>query len=106
MAILRGTDRNRGIFKDKTETNAKSCSTDSSAVFLDNMSNDWNTVTVLRGKQARGPGAAKSAGAINAARRRGDEVVTEHKYGGGTNKHHVSHVQNVGAHGHRRRAGC
>ena len=51
------------------------------------MSDDWNTVTVLRGKQAR-PGAAKSAGAVNAARRRGEEVKTESKYGGGGNRQH------------------
>ncbi len=51
------------------------------------MSDDWNTVTILRGKQAK-PGAAKSALAVNAARRRGDAVVTEHKYGAGGNKQH------------------
>lgn len=52
------------------------------------MSSDYNTsVTVLRGKQAR-PGAAKSASAVNAARRRGDEVSTEMKFGGGGNRQH------------------
>ena len=50
------------------------------------MSDDWNTVTVLRGKQAK-PGAAKSSQAVNAARRRGEEVNTEQKYGAGGNKH-------------------
>lgn len=50
------------------------------------MSDDWNTVTVLRGKQAK-PGAAKSSQAVNAARRRGEEVSTEQKYGAGGNKH-------------------
>jgi len=50
------------------------------------MSDDWNTVTVLRGKQAK-PGAAKSASAVNAARRRGEAVSTEMKYGAGGNKH-------------------
>ena len=50
------------------------------------MSDDWNTVTVLRGKQAK-PGAAKSAQAVNAARRRGEAVSTEQKYGAGGNKH-------------------
>nr|ACO12816.1 Endothelial differentiation-related factor 1 [Lepeophtheirus salmonis] len=47
---------------------------------------DWDTVTVLRGRQAR-PGAARSNSAINAARRRGEAVSTELKYGAGTNKH-------------------
>ena len=50
------------------------------------MSDDWNTVTVLRGKQAK-PGAAKSSSAVNAARRRGEAVSTEMKYGAGGNKH-------------------
>ena len=50
------------------------------------MSDDWNTVTVLRGKTAK-PGAAKSSQAVNAARRRGEEVNTEQKYGAGGNKH-------------------
>ena len=50
------------------------------------MSDDWNTVTVLRGKQAK-PGAAKSSQAVNAARRRGEAVSTEQKYGAGGNKH-------------------
>ena len=49
------------------------------------MSDDWNTVTVLRGKQAK-PGAAKSSAAINAARRRGEEVSTEGKFGAGGNR--------------------
>ena len=48
------------------------------------MSDDWNTVTVLRGKQAK-PGAAKSSSAVNAARRRGEAVSTEQKYGAGGN---------------------
>jgi len=51
------------------------------------MSDDWNTVTVLRGKQAK-PGAAKSSQAVNAARRRGEEVHTEQKYGAGGNRQH------------------
>ena len=51
------------------------------------MADDWNTVTVLRGKQAMRPGAAKSEAAVNAARRRGEAVSTEQKYGAGMNKH-------------------
>ena len=51
------------------------------------MSDDWNTVTVLRGKQAK-PGAAKSTSAVNAARRRGESVSTEQKFGAGGNKQH------------------
>ena len=46
---------------------------------------DRNTVTVLRGKQGMKPGAAKSAGAVNAARRRGDTVDTQQKYSAGKN---------------------
>ncbi len=52
------------------------------------MSDDWNTVTVLRGKTASRPGANKSEAAVNAARRRGEAVSTESKYGGGGNKQH------------------
>ena len=51
------------------------------------MSDDWNTVTVLRGKQAK-PGAAKSTAAVNAARRRGEAVSTDSKYDAGGNKQH------------------
>nr|ACO15318.1 Endothelial differentiation-related factor 1 [Caligus clemensi] len=50
---------------------------------------DWDTVTVIRGRQSR-PGAAKSNAAINAARRRGEAVNTELKYGAGMNKHSSS----------------
>ena len=46
------------------------------------MADDWNTVTVI-GNRGGGRGAGKSAGAVNAARRRGDEVATESKYGAG-----------------------
>jgi putative transcription factor len=52
------------------------------------MSDDWNTVTVLRGKTALKPGAAKSEAAVNAARRRGEAVHTEQKFAAGTNKQH------------------
>ena len=50
------------------------------------MADDWNTVTIIRGKQSR-PGAAKTNSAVNAARRRGEEVTTESKYGAAQNKH-------------------
>ena len=46
------------------------------------MADDWNTVTVI-GNRGGGRGGGKSAGAVNAARRRGDEVATESKYGAG-----------------------
>lgn len=46
---------------------------------------DWNSVTVLRGKQGMKPGAAKSSSAVNAARRRGDAVDTQQKYAAGKN---------------------
>lgn len=50
--------------------------------------NDYNTtVTVLRGKHGNKPGAAKSEAAINAARRRGEAIATEQKFGAATNKH-------------------
>ena len=55
------------------------------------MSDDWNTVTVLRGRQSK-PGAAKSAAAVNAARRRGEDVQTEAKYGGGGNRQHQTQL--------------
>ena len=46
------------------------------------------TPTVLRGRGGMKPGAAKSAQAVNAARRRGEEVATEQKYGAGGNRQH------------------
>ncbi len=46
------------------------------------------TPTVIRGKNAVRPGAAKSASVVNAARRRGDEVSTEQKYGAASNRQH------------------
>ncbi len=55
------------------------------------MSDEWNTVTVLRGKQAK-PGAAKSSSAVNAARRRGEDVSTESKWGSGGNKQHQTQM--------------
>lgn len=55
------------------------------------MADDWNTVTILRGKQAK-PGAAKSAGAVNAARRRGEAVNTEKKFGAGGNTSGATHL--------------
>ena len=42
--------------------------------------------TVLRGRGGMKPGAAKSAQAVNAARRRGEDVATEQKYGAGGNR--------------------
>ena len=50
-----------------------------------NMSDDWNSVTVLRGKNPAGRGG-KGEAAVNAARRRGEAVATESKYGGGGNR--------------------
>merc|ERR1712004_276694 len=49
---------------------------------------DWNTESTVIGN--RGARAAKSTTAINAARRRGDAVSTEQKYGAGQNKHSVT----------------
>lgn len=49
---------------------------------------DYDTsVTILRGKQAFKPGVAKSEAAVNAARRRGEAVSTEMKFGAASNKH-------------------
>ena len=53
-----------------------------------NFNSDYNTeVTIINGKQARG-GAVKSNAAINAARRRGEAIQTESKYGAALNKQH------------------
>ena len=50
--------------------------------------NDYNTtVTILHGKHGNKPGAAKSEAAINAARRHGEAIATEQKFGAATNKH-------------------
>ena len=46
------------------------------------MADDWNTVTVIGNRGAGGRGG-KSSSAVNAARRRGDEVSTDAKYGAG-----------------------
>lgn len=52
------------------------------------MGDDYNTtVTILRGKGNLKPGAGKSEAAINAARRRGEAVATEQKFGAAQNKH-------------------
>jgi hypothetical protein len=51
-----------------------------------NMGDYDTTATVLRGKGAGRPGANKSEAQINAARRRGEEVSTEQKFGGGGNR--------------------
>lgn len=52
---------------------------------------DWNTErTVIGNRNAGGAKAAKSSTAINQARRRGDAVTTEQKYGAGQNKHSVT----------------
>ena len=53
------------------------------------MADDWNTVTII-GNRSGGRGASKSASAVNAARRRGEAVATEQKYGAGQNKHSVT----------------
>jgi len=52
------------------------------------MSDDWNTVTVI-GNRNTGRGG-KSSSAVNQARRRGEDVATEQKYGAGQNKHTVT----------------
>ena len=51
------------------------------------MSDDWNSVTVIRGKGGMRGGQNKEA-QVNAARRRGEAVATESKYGGGGNRQH------------------
>jgi len=53
------------------------------------MSSDWATTTTI-GNRGAGRGSTKSASAINAARRRGENVDTEQKYGAGQNKHTVT----------------
>ena len=54
------------------------------------MSNDWATTTVIGNRGGAGRGSSKSASAINTARRRGEAVETEQKYGAGQNKHSVT----------------
>ena len=49
------------------------------------MSDDWNSVTIIRGKAGQ-RGGAKSASAVNQARRRGEAIATEQKYGAGGNR--------------------
>ena len=52
---------------------------------------DWNTEATVIGRRGVGRGSsAKSSSAVNAARRRGDAIATEQKYGGGQNKHSVT----------------
>lgn len=51
------------------------------------MSDDWDTVTVLR-KRPANAAAGRTDQAISAARRAGAEVSTEKKYGGGGNRQH------------------
>ena len=53
------------------------------------MADDWATTTVI-GNRYASKGSNKSASAINTARRRGDAIETESKYGGGQNKHSVT----------------
>ena len=54
------------------------------------MSNDWATTTVIGNRGGAGRGSSKSASAINTARRRGEAVETEQKYGAGQKKHSVT----------------
>ena len=53
------------------------------------MADDWATTTVI-GNRYASKANSKSSAAINQARRRGDEISTEQKYGGGQNKHSVT----------------
>lgn len=53
------------------------------------MSEDWDTVTVLR-KRAPPASTTKSQAFVNAARQSGAQVVTEKKYASATNKHPVT----------------
>ncbi|KAL5279923.1 EDF1 family protein [Megaselia abdita] len=50
---------------------------------------DWDTVTVLR-KKAPKASTLKTESAVNNARRTGQAVATEQKYGAGTNKQHIA----------------
>jgi len=55
---------------------------------MDYNSEYHNQTVVINGKQGRGGSSATSSAAINAARRRGEAVNTEGKYGGGGNRQH------------------
>ncbi|KAJ3077759.1 multiprotein-bridging factor 1 [Rhizoclosmatium hyalinum] len=46
------------------------------------MSDDWDSVTVIRKRPAGGPAVVKSEAALNAARRAGASVITEKKTSG------------------------
>lgn len=60
-----------------------------------NGNTDYNTsVTYLRGKAPK-PGAAKTNSAVNAARRRGDNVNTEQRYGAASNKQHQTSLNTL-----------
>uniref|UniRef100_A0A6M2DH31 Putative transcription factor mbf1 n=1 Tax=Xenopsylla cheopis TaxID=163159 RepID=A0A6M2DH31_XENCH len=50
---------------------------------------DWDQVTVLR-KKAPKASAMKTESAVNAARRQGVAIETQQKFGGGSNKQHVT----------------
>jgi len=49
----------------------------------------FSIVTVI-GNRNSGRGGSKSSSAVNQARRRGEDVATEQKYGAGQNKHTVT----------------
>jgi len=47
-----------------------------------------NETIIINGRQGRGGQSATSNSVVNAARRRGETVTTESKYGGGGNRQH------------------
>lgn len=49
---------------------------------------DWNTTVTTIGSRANRNTSSKSASAVNAARRRGEAVATETKWGAASNKNH------------------
>ncbi|KAI9349095.1 multi protein-bridging factor 1 [Obelidium mucronatum] len=58
------------------------------------MSDDWDSVTVIRKRPAGGPTVVKSEAAVNAARRQGVAVITEKKTAGGYDAAKMGKVEN------------
>ncbi|KAJ3376607.1 hypothetical protein HDU80_003886, partial [Chytriomyces hyalinus] len=59
------------------------------------MSDDWDSVTVIR-KRAQNPTVVKSQSAINAALRSGAQIITEKKAGGTYDAAKMGKVENEG----------
>ncbi|KAJ3019236.1 UNVERIFIED_CONTAM: multiprotein-bridging factor 1 [Siphonaria sp. JEL0065] len=58
------------------------------------MSDDWDSVTIIRKRPAGNPTVVKSEAAVNAARRAGVAVITEKKTSGGYDAAKMGKVEN------------